>query len=174
MISAVPGLAEYERAARTIADTTDFNARVIDDFRNNGGKVGGPFTGATILLLHTVGARSGRERVTPLVYFTYEGRRYVIASAGGAPRNPAWYHNLVAHPDVTIEVSSAPGSASGSASSSAPGNGIAIEEVTANEIHGADHAKVWEALVTAIPGFGDYQRKTTRQIPLIALDRKAT
>ncbi|MDQ3540517.1 MAG: nitroreductase family deazaflavin-dependent oxidoreductase [Chloroflexota bacterium] len=143
-------------------DTNDFNAQVIREFRENSGTVGGPFQGATMLILHTTGAKSGQERITPLVYFPYKCRRYIVASVGGAPHNPAWYHNLVAHPDVTIEISSA--------SSSAPGSDITVEEVIANEIHGAEHADVWKALVAAMPGFGDYQRKTTRQIPLIALD----
>lgn len=148
-----------------MADTKDFNTRIIEEFRENGGKVGGPFEGAPMVILHTVGAKSGERRITPLVSFPYRGHRYLIASAGGAPSNPAWYHNLKANPDVTIEI--------GSGSGSASGNGITSEMMTAHEIAGANHAEVWKALVAAMPWFGDYQRKTTRQIPLIAVDKTA-
>lgn len=149
-----------------MADTNDFNARIIKELRENGGKVGGPFEGATMVILHTIGAKSGQERVTPPVYSPYEGRRYIIASAGGAPKHPAWYHNLVAHPDVTVEIRSASGSVSSNAT------GVETEETTANELRGAEHAEVWDALVQIMPGFGDYQRNTSRTIPLIALDER--
>lgn len=145
-----------------MADTEDFNTRVIDEFRENGGKAGGPVEGFDLLILHSIGAKSGTPRISPLVYFPYKGRRYLIASAGGAPKHPSWYHNLKANPDVMIEVSSASGSASGSS--------IVTEKVTASEIHGAEHAEVWRSLITAMPHFNDYQRNTTRQIPLLALE----
>ena len=143
-----------------MADTEDFNARVIDEFRKYGGKAGGPVEGFNLLILHSIGAKSGTPRISPLVYFPYKGRRYVIASAAGAPKHPAWYHNLKANPEVTIEV----GSASGSS--------IETEKVAAREIHGAEHAEVWRALVTAMPHFNDYQRNTIRKIPLLALEQK--
>ncbi len=149
-----------------MAARVDFNARVIREFRENVGRVGGPFAGATMLILHSIGAKSGKERVTPLVYFPYQGLRYIVASAGGAPKHPAWYHNLKANPDVTIEISSA----SSSATSSAPG--IGTEQVTAEELHGAEHDDVWRALVQVMPGFAEYQRNTTRKIPLLALEQK--
>lgn len=149
-----------------MAASDNFNAQVISEFRENGGRVGGPFAGATMLILHSIGAKSGKERVTPLVYFPYKGRRYIVASAGGSPKHPSWYHNLKANPDATIEVSSATSSASGSAT------GIDTEEVTVEEIDGAEHAEIWAALVQVMPGFAEYQRNTTRQIPLVALDRK--
>src|SRR5581483_2079613 len=82
----------------------DFNAKVIDEFRSNGGVVGGMFEGMPMLLLHHVGAKSGTERVTPLAYYDDDGRYVIFASKAGAPTNPAWYHNLLAHPDVRIEV----------------------------------------------------------------------
>src|SRR5262245_35732284 len=82
----------------------DHNAGIIQEFRTNDGRVGGYFEGATLLLLHTVGAKSGREHVTPLVYLPDGDRYVVIASKGGAPTNPDWYYNLLAHPDVTVEV----------------------------------------------------------------------
>lgn len=138
-----------------MADRNDFNAQIIREFRENGGKVGGPFEGSPMIILHTVGAKSGEEHVTPLVYFSYKERRYIIASAAGAPKNPAWYHNLKANPDVRIEI------------------GDGNEDVTASEINGAGHAEVWSALVQAMPGFGDYQRNTTRTIPLMALDPRS-
>ena len=82
----------------------DFNSQVIEEFRANGGKVGGMFEGAPMLLLHHTGAKSGQERVTPLVYLDDNGQYVIFASKAGAPTNPAWYHNLVAHPETSIEV----------------------------------------------------------------------
>ena len=85
----------------------DFNTKIIEEFRSNAGEVGGPFAGATVLLLHHTGAKSGTERVSPLVYQPVGDRFAIFASKGGAPTNPDWYHNLVAHPDTTIEVGTA-------------------------------------------------------------------
>src|SRR5487761_1107609 len=82
----------------------DFNQMVITEFRANQGKVGGNFEGAPVLLLHTKGAKSGQERVHPIMYLDLDGRRFVFASKGGMPSHPDWYHNLVANPDVTVEV----------------------------------------------------------------------
>jgi len=86
---------------------TDFNARIIEEFRANGGRVGGPFEGQPLLLLHHVGARSGQQRVNPLVYQRDDGRYVIFASKAGAPTNPDWYHNLKAHPEADIEVGTA-------------------------------------------------------------------
>ena len=83
---------------------SDFNAKIIDEFRANNGVVGGPFTGAPMLLLTTTGAKSGAERINPLVYFTESNHVYIFASKAGAPTNPDWYHNLVANPRVNVEV----------------------------------------------------------------------
>jgi deazaflavin-dependent oxidoreductase (nitroreductase family) len=88
----------------TVADTNDFNAQIIEEFRANGGKVGGGFEGAPMLLLTTVGAKSGATRVHPMMYLEEDGRHYVFASKAGADTHPDWFHNLVAHPEVTVEI----------------------------------------------------------------------
>jgi deazaflavin-dependent oxidoreductase (nitroreductase family) len=132
----------------------DFNQRIIEEFRANAGKVGGPFAGAPMLLLKTTGAKSGRERVTPLVYLP-DGDRYLIfASKGGSPENPAWYHNLVAHPDTTIEV------------------GTETIPVTATVLRGEERDRLYAKQAGLRPAFGEYQQKTTRTIPVIALTRR--
>src|SRR2546423_15426987 len=87
-----------------MTEVKDWNSQVIEEFRANGGKVGGPFAGAPLLLLTTVGAKSGQSRITPLVYTTDGDRMVIVASKAGAPTNPDWYHNLVANPTVTVEV----------------------------------------------------------------------
>ncbi len=130
---------------------TDFNAKIIEEFRANGGRVGGMFEGATLLLLHHIGARSGQERVNPLVY-DRDGDRYVIfASKAGAPTNPDWYHNLKAHPEVTIEV------------------GTDTIPVTAAEATGQERERLFQAQVERAPTFAEYQAKTERTIPVIIL-----
>jgi deazaflavin-dependent oxidoreductase (nitroreductase family) len=129
----------------------DFNAQIIDEFRANEGRVGGMFDGATLLLLHHTGAKSGQPRVTPLVY-TADGERYLIyASKAGAPTNPAWYHNLLANPDTEIEV------------------GTETIPVRATEITGDERDRLFNAQAQRNPGFADYQSKTDRVIPVIAL-----
>ena len=129
----------------------DFNARIIEEFRANQGVVGGPFEGATLLLLHHVGARSGKDRVNPLVY-NRDGDRYVVfASKAGAPTNPDWYHNLKASPNVTIEV------------------GTDTIEVAASEASGDERDRLFGAQVERSPQFGEYQSKTDRVIPVIVL-----
>jgi deazaflavin-dependent oxidoreductase (nitroreductase family) len=129
----------------------DFNARIIEEFRANDGRVGGPFEGATLLLLHHVGARSGKDRINPLVY-NRDGDRYVVfASKAGAPTNPDWYHNLKAHPNVTIEV------------------GTDTTKAVADEATGAERDRLFQAQVERSPQFGEYQSKTDRVIPVIVL-----
>ena len=129
----------------------DFNARVIDEFRANEGRVGGPFEGSTLLLLHHVGARSGQDRINPLAY-DRDGDRYVVfASKAGAPTNPDWYHNLKAHPDVSIEV------------------GTDTIEVRAEEAIGEDRDRLFRAQAERSPQFAEYQSKTDRVIPVIVL-----
>lgn len=135
----------------------DFNARVIREFRENDGRVGPPFQGATMVLLHHRGAKSGQERVSPLVYFRLDGRVVVVASKGGAPTHPAWFHNLKAHPRVTAEL--------------AASDGIDVVEVEATEITGAERDELFGRIVERAPGFGEYQRKIdgVRTIPLVEL-----
>jgi deazaflavin-dependent oxidoreductase (nitroreductase family) len=129
----------------------DFNARIIEEFRANQGVVGGPFEGATLLLLHHVGARSGKDRINPLVY-NRDGDRYVVfASKAGAPTNPDWYHNLKAHPNITIEV------------------GTDTIDVVASEASGDERDRLFNAQVERSPQFGEYQAKTDRAIPVILL-----
>jgi deazaflavin-dependent oxidoreductase (nitroreductase family) len=129
----------------------DFNARIIDQFRANGGRVGEPFENTTLLLLHHTGAKSGAERINPLAYLR-DGERYVIfASKAGAPTNPDWYHNLKAHPDVTIEV------------------GTDTLKAVATEATGEERERLFQAQAERAPAFADYQRKTDRRIPVIVL-----
>lgn len=132
----------------------DYNAPVIAEFRNNHGKVGGYFKGAPILLLHTTGARTGRLRVNPMMYLR-DGERYVVfASKGGDPRNPDWYYNLKAHPDVKIEV------------------GDETFDVHAEEAVGAEHDRLYKRQSSLYPRFADYQRKTKRTIPVVVLTQR--
>ena len=129
----------------------DFNARIIEEFRANGGRVGGPLADTPLLLLHHVGARTGTPRTNPLAYLR-DGNRYVIfASKAGAPTNPDWYHNLRAHPEVTIEV------------------GPDTLEAVASEATGEERERLFNAQAERSPQFADYQRATDRAIPVILL-----
>ncbi len=129
----------------------DFNAKVIDEFRANHGRVGGPFEGMPILLVHHTGAKSGERRINPVAYYR-DGERYVIfASKAGAPSNPAWYHNLMAHPDTTIEV------------------GDETLAVRASEAAGEERDRLYAAQAERIPQFAEYEQKTTRAIPVVVL-----
>ena len=131
---------------------TDRNARIIEEFRANDGKVGGPFEGATMLLLHTKGAKSGLPRVNPLVYLPDGGRYVVIASKGGAPEDPQWYRNLLADPNVEIEV------------------GTRRFPVRATVITGPERDELYARQVERRPAFAEYEKRTTRTIPVIALE----
>ena len=133
----------------------DWNKQIIAEFRANEGKVGGPFEGATMLLLHHVGARSGTERVTPLVYFPDGDRMVIVASAAGAPKNPDWYHNIKARRRVEVEVGT---------------DKVAVE---AQELVDTDRDEKWVEITAVAPGFAEYQEKTSRVIPVIALQRVA-
>jgi deazaflavin-dependent oxidoreductase (nitroreductase family) len=133
----------------------DFNAAVIKEFRENGGKVGGPFEGAPMLLLISTGAKSGQPRTSPMMYLADGGRYLVFASKGGAPTNPDWYHNLVAHPDASIEV------------------GTEHFGVKATVITGAERDELYARQAALYPGFAEYEAKTTRTIPVIALEKTA-
>ena len=140
-----------------MTDGEERNTRITREFRETGGKVGGPFEHATIILLHTTGARTGQERVTPLVAQPLEGGRYAIfASHGGAPKHPDWYRNLRAHPQVTYEVASAAG--------------ITTVHATARVTTGEERERIWTKQKRDRPYFADYEQKTTRQIPVIVLD----
>ncbi|MGP3976612.1 nitroreductase/quinone reductase family protein [Streptomyces sp. 8N114] len=133
---------------------TDFNRAVIEEFRANSGRVGGPFAGGDLLLLTTRGARTGLEQTSPLAFVRDEdGHLLVVASAGGAPRNPAWYHNLLAHPMVRVEV--------GSDSFGA----VAVPT------EGAERARLFAHVVRQQPGYADYQARTDRPLPVIRLER---
>jgi deazaflavin-dependent oxidoreductase (nitroreductase family) len=129
----------------------DWNSKIIEEFRANDGKVGGPFEGAPLLLLHTVGAKTGQQRVNPMMYQTVPDGYAVFASKGGAPDNPDWYHNLRAHPQVSAEI------------------GTRTVELKARVAEGAEREKVWEAQKAAYPGFADYEQKTSREIPVVIL-----
>lgn len=129
----------------------DMNARVIEEFRANEGHVGGMFEHMPLLLLHHTGARSGRNLVNPLAYLK-DGDRYVVfASKAGAPSHPAWYHNLMAHPDVRIEV------------------GSDAIEVMASDATGEQRDRLFNAQAERSPQFGEYQLKTERRIPVVVL-----
>lgn len=130
----------------------DFNRQVIEEFRANGGRVGGPIEGGRLLLLTTTGARSGAPHTTPLGYLPDgDGRVLVIASAGGAPKHPAWYHNLVAHPRVTVEA------------------GVFAYEAQAVVLEGAERDRAFARAVDSDPGWSEYQEKTDRVLPVVAL-----
>jgi deazaflavin-dependent oxidoreductase (nitroreductase family) len=132
----------------------DYNARIVAEFRANHGKVGGNFEGAPLLLLHTTGARTGRALVTPMMYLADGDRYLVFASKGGADVHPAWYHNLVAHPDVEIEV------------------GDERIVVRAEPLQGAERDEKYAEQAKRYPGFAEYEAKTTRVIPVVALSRR--
>jgi deazaflavin-dependent oxidoreductase (nitroreductase family) len=133
------------------------NVDVIEQFHKNDGKIeSGMFKGAHLLLLTTAGAKSGRTRVNPLA-FTRDGDSYVvIASKGGSPTHPDWYHNVVAHPDVRVEVSTA--------------DGVKRFAAHARVAEGAERERLYAAQAKIMPGFAEYQRKTSRQIPVIVLE----
>lgn len=133
----------------------DFNQKIIDEFRSNGGAVGGPFEGAPMLLLHSVGRRSGDDRVNPVVYQQVDDAWAVFASFAGAPTNPAWYHNLMAQPDTVIEV------------------GTETVPVRAREAEGGERDRIWEKQKATMPGFADYEVKAgERVIPVVILERR--
>jgi deazaflavin-dependent oxidoreductase (nitroreductase family) len=132
----------------------DFNRQVIDEFRANEGKVGGPFEGAPMILVHHRGARTGTERVTPLVYRPDGADWAIFASKAGAPDHPHWYHNLLANPDTTIEV------------------GTETVEVTTREVTGEERARLWEAQKRDAPQFAEYEAKTDRTIPVLVFSRR--
>jgi deazaflavin-dependent oxidoreductase (nitroreductase family) len=130
---------------------SDWNTAIIEEFRANGGKVGGQFEGSPLLLLHTVGARSGQQRVNPMMYRRIGDTYAVFASKAGAPTNPDWYHNLKAHPEVTAEI------------------GTETVSLTAHVATADERAPIWAAQKDEFPGFADYESKTSREIPVVIL-----
>ena len=131
----------------------EFNRQLIEEFRTNGGKVTGQFADRPLLLLTSTGAKSGRAYTTPLVYTKDGDRLVIIASKGGAPTNPDWYYNLVAHPMATIEL---------------PGERFQAKAVVTT---GAERDRLFNRQAEQMPNFAEYQRNTTRKIPVIVLER---
>jgi len=130
---------------------SDWNSTIIEEFRANEGRVGGRFEGEDILLLHHTGARSGIERVNPLVYVPDGDHMIIVASAAGAPKNPDWFYNLRAHPHTTVEV------------------GTATVTVDTTEVTDEEYPELWKRVTTALPRFAEYQQNTTRRIPMMIL-----
>ncbi len=128
-----------------------FNKSIIDEFRTNGGKVGGQFADADLLLLHTTGAKSGQPRVSPLAFFRIDGKLIIIGSFAGSPVSPAWVHNLRANPQARVEI------------------GTERFPVTARELPSDERDALFEKVTAAAPGFAEYQSKTSRVIPLFEL-----
>lgn len=134
-----------------MTDMNDWNRNIIEQFRSNAGVVGGQFDGLPMLILHTRGAKSGAERLNPLAYLEFEGRMFIFASKGGAPNNPDWYHNLIAHPEVSVEV------------------GTETHEMRAVPLTGEERDRIYAEQGSRVPGFIEYQQKTSRVIPVIEL-----
>ncbi|HTT86841.1 MAG TPA: nitroreductase family deazaflavin-dependent oxidoreductase [Acidimicrobiales bacterium] len=132
----------------------DLNRAIIEEFRTNHGKVGGPFEGVPVLLLHHRGAKTGTERVNPLAYQRVGDDLAVFASKGGAPGNPDWYFNLLVHPDVTVEIDD---------------DTVAV---VARVATGDERSRVWEKQKRDSPSFAQYEANTTRQIPVVILERR--
>jgi deazaflavin-dependent oxidoreductase (nitroreductase family) len=136
-----------------MAEMNDWNAKIIEEFRANGGKVGGQFEGAPLLLLHTTGAKTGQERVSPVMYQADGDNLVVFASKAGAPDNPDWFHNLLANPQATVEV------------------GTETLAVTARQAEGEEREHLWTRQKERFPGFAEYEEKTSRTIPVVVLER---
>ncbi len=131
---------------------SDYNTKIIEEFRANQGRVGGPWAGTTLILIHHIGARSGVERITPLGCFPHgDGRFVIVASSGGSPAHPDWYYNLKANPRITVEV------------------GAQTFTVLADELAGVTRAELWPKLVAEYPTLGEHQARTTRQFPVFML-----
>jgi len=145
-------MAETEQNEKT-TDYNEFNRKLIEEYRANGGKVSGMFAGAPLLLLTTTGARSGQPRVAPLAYTTDNDRLVVMASKGGAPTHPDWFYNVRSNPDVTVEL------------------GAETFPARATISRGAERQRLFDQMVAQMPNFAEYQRNTTRQIPVIVLER---
>ena len=132
----------------------DWNAKIIEEFRENKGNVGGPFQGARMILLHTKGRKSGQPRVNPLVWYPVGDDIAIIASKGGAPTHPEWYRNLMANPDTSVEI------------------GTDSFEVHARETEGDERDRIFTDVKKAMPGFAEYEKRTDRVIPVIVLEKR--
>ncbi len=137
------------------SEASDFNTKIITEFRANQGRVGGPLAGTPMILIHHTGAQSGIERVTPLACSHQpDGRLAIVAANGGSPRHPDWYYNLKANPTITVEV------------------GTQTFTAVAEQLDGDARAELWPKLVAESPTIGEHQAKTTRQIPVFLLTRQ--
>ena len=130
---------------------SNWNDQIIEEFRANEGRVGGPFEGAPLLLLHSTGAKSGQERVSPIMYRAVAGGWAVFASKAGADTNPDWFHNLKTNPKANVEI------------------GATTVDVIARVAEGDERNRIWDAQKKEYTGFADYERKTTREIPVVVL-----
>jgi deazaflavin-dependent oxidoreductase (nitroreductase family) len=135
-----------------MSEIQSFNQKIIAEFRANGGMVGGPFAGGNMLLLTTTGAKSGQPRTNPLAYSTDGDKIVIIASKAGAPSNPDWFYNLVANPIVTVE------------------RGTEQFQARATVPEGAERERLFNYVAAQMPGFAEYQRNTTRIIPVVVLE----
>ena len=138
-----------------MSDFAGWNQKMIDEFRANEGKVGGPFEGAPMIIIHTKGRKSGKTYENPLVYQDVDGNFAIFASKGGAPEHPDWYRNIVANPEMEAEV------------------GTEKIKVRARELEGEEREKIWTKQKERMPGFAEYEEKTKgiRDIPVILLER---
>ena len=134
-----------------MSSPNNWNDQIIKEFRANGGKVGGYFAGQPLLLLHTTGAKTGQERVNPVAYIREGEDLVIIASKSGAPTNPDWYHNLLANPQVSVEV------------------GTETFQAKATVTAEPERSRLYKQMVAVMPGFGEYETKTTRKIPAVRL-----
>lgn len=137
-----------------MTDMDDFNQRIMDEFRANGGNVGGDFTGVPMVIVHHTGAKTGTVRHAPLCYLPNGDDVVIFASMGGAPNNPAWYHNLIANPETVIEL------------------GSETIPVRVREATGVERDELFERQKKAMPPFADYEARTTRVIPVLVLERR--
>jgi deazaflavin-dependent oxidoreductase (nitroreductase family) len=133
-------------------EANDFNQQIIEEYRANDGKLTGPFEGAPLLLLHSTGAKSGQQRINPVMYMADGDRLAIFASKAGAPTNPDWYHNLLAQPGASVEI-----------------DGRTVE-VKARLATDEERDRLWGKQKELYPGFAEYEQKTTRQIPVIILE----
>jgi deazaflavin-dependent oxidoreductase (nitroreductase family) len=137
-----------------MTEMNDWDRRIIEEFRANGGNVGGQFTGVPLLLLTTTGAKSGEPRTCPLAYLSEGGHIYVFAGNRGAPTNPNWYHNVVAHPDVSVEL------------------GTETFEASATVVDRAEGDRIGGIQLQKLPALAELRAKITRQVPVVLLERK--
>jgi deazaflavin-dependent oxidoreductase (nitroreductase family) len=146
-------MTEFDKSkhAADVSALDPFNRNVVEEFRANAGKVGGPFEGGTLVLLHSVGAKSGQPRLSPLMYLEVDGKLLIVGSYAGAPSNPAWVHNLRANPKARIEI------------------GTDAYEVTARELPEQERDAAYTKIIEKAPVFAEYQAKTSRTIPLFEL-----